>query len=45
MDKQDLLIDCQNVSKKFCRDLKRSLYYGVKDIVREFVGSHNQNLR
>lgn len=27
----DVLIRCDNVSKKLCRDLKRSLWYGVKD--------------
>ena len=28
----DVLIRCENVSKIFCRDLKRSLWYGVQDI-------------
>ncbi len=27
----EILIRCENVSKKFCRDLKKSLWYGVKD--------------
>ncbi len=31
----DVLIKVDNVSKKFCRDLKRSLWYGVQDIVSE----------
>jgi len=30
------LISCENVSKRFCRDLKRSLYYGVRDVVDDF---------
>ena len=28
----DVLVKCENVSKKFCRGLKRSLIYGVQDI-------------
>ncbi|MGC1480696.1 MAG: polysaccharide ABC transporter ATP-binding protein [Chthoniobacterales bacterium] len=31
-------IEVVGVSKRFCRDLKRSLLYGVQDIGREFVG-------
>lgn len=32
------LIRVENVSKKFCRSLKRSLWYGVQDIGRELIG-------
>lgn len=31
----DALVRCENVSKKFCRGLKRSLWYGVQDICEE----------
>lgn len=31
----DVLVDVQHVSKKFCRDLKKSLWYGIKDVVTE----------
>lgn len=31
----DVLVKCENVSKKFCRGLKRSLLYGVQDICTE----------
>ncbi|MBI1861330.1 MAG: ABC transporter ATP-binding protein [Deltaproteobacteria bacterium] len=31
-------IELDRVSKKFCRSLRRSLYYGVEDIVREMLG-------
>lgn len=31
----DVLVKCENVSKKFCRGLKRSLWYGVQDICAE----------
>lgn len=41
----DTLITVDNVSKKFCRSLKKSLWYGVKDMGAEFFGrsnSHNE---
>ena len=31
----DVLIKVGNVSKKFCRDFKKSLYYGLKDTARD----------
>jgi ABC-type polysaccharide/polyol phosphate transport system ATPase subunit len=31
----DVLISVEGVSKKFCRDLKKSLVYGVKDVLSE----------
>lgn len=34
----ELLVKVENVSKKFCRDLKRSLWYGMKDLGNELVG-------
>lgn len=34
----DIILSVQGVSKKFCRDLKRSLFYGVQDIATELVG-------
>lgn len=34
----DTLIKVENVSKKFCRSLKRSLWYGMKDLGRELAG-------
>jgi lipopolysaccharide transport system ATP-binding protein len=35
----DVLIRVDGVSKKFCRDLKRSLWYGVQDTVGDLLGS------
>lgn len=32
------VIEVNSVSKRFCRDLKRSLFYGLKDIGREVIG-------
>ena len=37
---EEILIKVDNVSKIFCRDLKRSLWYGVKDIAREVFGGN-----
>lgn len=34
----DVLIQVDGVSKKFCRSLKRSLWYGVLDVGRELAG-------
>ncbi len=34
----DILINVENVSKKFCRGLKRSLWYGMKDLGNELTG-------
>ncbi|NIP44549.1 MAG: ATP-binding cassette domain-containing protein, partial [Aliifodinibius sp.] len=43
----DTLITVEHVSKKFCSNLKQSLWYGVKDLGTELLGkSHNsENLR
>lgn len=32
---EDTLLKCEGVSKRFCRSLKRSLFYGVQDIAKE----------
>lgn len=34
----EVLVHVEGVSKKFCRDLKRSLWYGVQDIGYELLG-------
>jgi lipopolysaccharide transport system ATP-binding protein len=34
----DTIVSVSNVSKKYCRNLKRSLWYGVKDIVSDMAG-------
>lgn len=38
----DTLIKVENVSKKFCRSLKRSLWYGMQDIGAELLGRSHQ---
>ena len=35
---REVLVRVENVSKKFCRDLKKSLWYGVQDVASELVG-------
>jgi len=46
-DNNEVLISVNNVSKRFCRYLKKSLIYGMFDIGKELVGSTmaNQELR
>lgn len=39
------LISVRGVSKKFCRDSKRSLIYGMQDIAAEFFGGETDQLR
>jgi len=40
----DVLVRVENISKKFCRSLKRSLWYGMKDLGSELIGrSPNDN--
>ena len=34
---KDVLIRCEGVSKKFCRDLRLSLWYGLKDVFADIV--------
>lgn len=43
----DIGIRVNHVSKKYCKSLKRSMFYGVKDIGRNVLGtsSHSENLR
>jgi lipopolysaccharide transport system ATP-binding protein len=35
----EVLVKVDRVSKKFCRDLKKSLWYGVKDVASELLPS------
>ena len=41
----DVLVRADHVAKKFCRDLKRSLWYGVQDTVCDLLGSNNSDPR
>jgi len=33
----EVLVRVEGVGKKFCRDLKKSLWYGMKDIAAELL--------
>jgi lipopolysaccharide transport system ATP-binding protein len=35
----DVVLSVRNVSKKFCRNLKRSMNYGIKDLAYNLVGA------
>lgn len=37
----DTLVNVENVSKKFCRSLKRSLWYGLNDLGSELTGRND----
>ena len=43
----NISIKVENISKKYCKSLKRSMLYGVKDIARNTIGlsSHSDKLR
>ena len=36
------MLTVEGVSKKFCKSLKRSLWYGLVDMGKELVGSTNE---
>lgn len=44
---EEILVSVDSVGKKFCRSLRKSLWYGVQDIGREMIGRSNvrQKLR
>ncbi|MFB2935694.1 ABC transporter ATP-binding protein [Aerosakkonemataceae cyanobacterium BLCC-F154] len=39
----EVVVSVEGVSKKFCRDLKRSLFYGVQDIATELIGGQRKS--
>ena len=39
----DVLISVEGVSKKYCRSLKRSMLYGLKDIAHDTFGLHSKS--
>lgn len=41
----EVLIRAENVSKKFCRSLKRSLFYGLQDMAGEVLGAAGTHSR
>ena len=46
MGENEVLVKVEGLSKKFCKDLKTSLWYGVKDLYSNFKGNKSErNLR
>jgi lipopolysaccharide transport system ATP-binding protein len=39
MEDKELLVEVEGLSKKFCKDLKTSLWYGVKDLFLSLTGN------
>ena len=42
-DNNETILSVQNVSKKFCRNLKKAYLYGIKDIVSELLGKSRKS--
>ncbi|MGG6263557.1 polysaccharide ABC transporter ATP-binding protein [Leptolyngbya sp. AN03gr2] len=40
---RDVVLSVNNVSKRFCRDLKRSLLYGVQDMTSDLLGFREES--
>lgn len=43
LQNKEVVLSVKDVSKKFCRDLKRSLLYGVHDIASELLGTRQKS--
>ncbi len=39
----DIAIKVHSVSKKYCKSLKRSMYYGIVDILKNSVGLQSKS--
>ncbi|HEX9601394.1 MAG TPA: ABC transporter ATP-binding protein, partial [Mariniflexile sp.] len=44
MRDNEVLVKVEGLSKKFCKDLKTSLWYGVKDLISNIRGNKNERL-
>ena len=44
MRNDEVLVRAEHVSKKFCKSLKRSLWYGLQDIGSELIGQRERDL-
>ena len=46
MQEKEILVKAEGLSKKFCKDLKTSLWYGIKDLISNLSSDdHKRNLR
>ena len=41
-NKDDILVKVEGLSKKFCKDLKTSLWYGIQDLIANVRGNKNE---
>ncbi|MBF4507152.1 ABC transporter ATP-binding protein [Flavobacterium sp. JLP] len=44
MNDKEILVKVEHLSKKFCKDLKTSLWYGVKDLYHNVKGAKNDKI-
>ena len=44
MEEKEILVKAEGVSKKFCKDLRTSLWYGVKDLFATYGGNKEERL-
>ncbi|WP_286760397.1 polysaccharide ABC transporter ATP-binding protein [Salegentibacter sp. UBA1130] len=44
MEQKEVLVKVEGLSKKFCKDLKTSLWYGVKDLFSNVKGNKEERL-
>ena len=44
MEEKEVLVKAEGLSKKFCKDLKTSLWYGVQDLFTNFRGNSKERL-
>lgn len=44
MNDKEILIEVENLSKKFCKELKTSLWYGVKDLTSNVFGNAEERV-
>ena len=42
MEEQEVLVKVEGLSKKFCKDLKKSLWYGVQDLFSNLSGNKKE---
>jgi lipopolysaccharide transport system ATP-binding protein len=45
MTESETLVEIKGLGKKFCRRLKRSLWYGIRDIGAELIGSKRSRVK
>ncbi|KJD33389.1 hypothetical protein PK35_05895 [Tamlana nanhaiensis] len=44
MENDEVLVKVEGLSKKFCKDLKTSLWYGIKDLISGVKGNKNERV-